>query len=70
MPDRDEWNRKVIEEFRANNGTMVSGMFKGAPLLLLHSTGRKSGGACGLPCEPAASTAPSTQRTAERSTPN
>jgi deazaflavin-dependent oxidoreductase (nitroreductase family) len=37
------FNQDVIDQFRANNGTMVSGMFKGAPLLLLTSTGAKSG---------------------------
>ena len=37
-----EWNDKIIEEFRANAG-QVGGQFKGAPLLLLHSTGAKSG---------------------------
>lgn len=35
-------NAKVIEEFRANGGK-VGGPFEGAPLLLLHSTGAKSG---------------------------
>lgn len=37
-----EWNDKIIEEFRANAGR-VGGNFEGAPLLLLHSTGAKSG---------------------------
>jgi deazaflavin-dependent oxidoreductase (nitroreductase family) len=37
------FNQDIIDQFRANNGTMVSGMFKGAPLLLLTSTGAKSG---------------------------
>jgi deazaflavin-dependent oxidoreductase (nitroreductase family) len=37
-----EWNDKVIAEFRANQGR-VGGAFEGAPLLLLHSTGAKSG---------------------------
>ena len=35
------FNQEIIEQFRSNNGTMVSGMFKGAPLLLLTSTGAK-----------------------------
>jgi deazaflavin-dependent oxidoreductase (nitroreductase family) len=39
MPD---WNSKIIDEFRANGGK-VGGQFAGAPLLLLHSTGAKSG---------------------------
>jgi deazaflavin-dependent oxidoreductase (nitroreductase family) len=37
-----EWNDKIIKEFRANAGR-VGGSFEGAPLLLLHSTGAKSG---------------------------
>ena len=37
-----DWNQKIIEEFRANGG-QVGGNFEGAPLLLLHSTGAKSG---------------------------
>jgi deazaflavin-dependent oxidoreductase (nitroreductase family) len=40
--DFNEWNRKNIEEFRANGGK-VGGMFAGAPLLLLSTTGAKSG---------------------------
>jgi deazaflavin-dependent oxidoreductase (nitroreductase family) len=39
MPD---WNTKVIEEFRANEGR-VGGPFEGAPVLLLHTKGRRSG---------------------------
>ncbi len=38
----DDWNQKIIDEFRANGGA-VGGNFEGAPLLLLHSTGAKSG---------------------------
>ena len=38
----DDWNQKIIEEFRANDGA-VGGQFEGAPLLLLHSTGARSG---------------------------
>jgi deazaflavin-dependent oxidoreductase (nitroreductase family) len=37
-----DWNTNVIEEFRANEGK-VGGYFEGRPLLLLHTTGRKSG---------------------------
>jgi deazaflavin-dependent oxidoreductase (nitroreductase family) len=37
-----DWNAKIIEEFRANDGK-VGGNFEGAPLLLLHTTGAKSG---------------------------
>ena len=36
------WNEKIIEEFRANDGR-VGGPFEGAPVLLLHTTGAKSG---------------------------
>lgn len=35
-------NDKIIEEFRANGG-QVGGNFAGAPMLLLHSIGAKSG---------------------------
>ena len=41
-PDQNDWNKKVIEEFRASGGK-VGGMLAGAPLLLLTSTGAKSG---------------------------
>jgi deazaflavin-dependent oxidoreductase (nitroreductase family) len=37
-----DFNRKIIEEFRANGGR-VGGQFDGAALLLLHTTGAKSG---------------------------
>lgn len=37
-----DWNRGVIEEFRANAGKL-GGNFEGAPMLLLHTTGAKSG---------------------------
>ena len=39
MPD---WNKDIIEEFRANAGK-VGGYFDGATVLLLHTTGRRSG---------------------------
>lgn len=42
MSDPNDWNRQVIEEFRANNGK-VGGTFEGFPLLLLHHFGAKSG---------------------------
>jgi deazaflavin-dependent oxidoreductase (nitroreductase family) len=35
-------NQPIIEEFRANSGK-VGGYFEGATLLLLHTTGAKSG---------------------------
>jgi deazaflavin-dependent oxidoreductase (nitroreductase family) len=37
-----DWNLKIIDEFRANGGE-VGGPFAGAPLLLLHTTGAKTG---------------------------
>jgi deazaflavin-dependent oxidoreductase (nitroreductase family) len=37
-----DMNQKIIEEFRANGG-QVRGRFAGAPMLLLHHTGRRSG---------------------------
>jgi deazaflavin-dependent oxidoreductase (nitroreductase family) len=37
-----DWNSGIINEFRANNGK-VGGPFEGAPLLLLHTTGAKTG---------------------------
>lgn len=40
--DVNDWNTKIIEEFRANGGK-VGGNFEGAPLLLLHTTGARSG---------------------------
>jgi deazaflavin-dependent oxidoreductase (nitroreductase family) len=42
MSDMNDFNTQVIAEFRANEG-QVGGNFEGAPLLLLHSTGAKSG---------------------------
>jgi deazaflavin-dependent oxidoreductase (nitroreductase family) len=42
MADREDWNASIIREFRENEGR-VGGMFEGAPLLLLHTTGAKSG---------------------------
>ncbi len=37
-----DWNDRIIEEFRANEGR-VGGQFAGAPLLLLHTTGKRTG---------------------------
>jgi deazaflavin-dependent oxidoreductase (nitroreductase family) len=42
MSEMSDFNRKVIDEFRANEGK-VGGPFEGAPVLLLTSTGAKSG---------------------------
>ncbi|EUA39203.1 hypothetical protein I549_2744 [Mycobacterium avium subsp. avium 2285 (R)] len=36
------FNQSIIDEFRANDGK-VGGQFEGADLLLLHTTGAKSG---------------------------
>jgi deazaflavin-dependent oxidoreductase (nitroreductase family) len=42
MSEVNDWNVKVIEEFRANEGK-VGGPFEGAPVLLLHTNGARSG---------------------------
>jgi deazaflavin-dependent oxidoreductase (nitroreductase family) len=42
MPDANDWNQRTITEFRANGGR-VGGFFNGAPLVLVHHQGRKSG---------------------------
>jgi F420H(2)-dependent quinone reductase len=42
MADTLDWNAKTIAEFRANQGRL-GGNFKGAPVVLLHHRGRKSG---------------------------
>jgi deazaflavin-dependent oxidoreductase (nitroreductase family) len=42
MSETKDWNASVIEEFRANGGK-VGGNFDGAPMLLLHTTGARSG---------------------------
>ncbi len=39
---QEDHNAPIIREFRANQGR-VGGNFQGAPLLLLHTTGAKSG---------------------------
>lgn len=44
MDNINEWNKSIIEEFRANDGK-VGGQFENVPLLLLHTTGAKSGAA-------------------------
>jgi deazaflavin-dependent oxidoreductase (nitroreductase family) len=38
----DEWNQGIINEFRANEGR-VGGQFEGAPMILIHHIGAKSG---------------------------
>jgi deazaflavin-dependent oxidoreductase (nitroreductase family) len=40
MPN--DWNTKIIEEFRGNGGR-VGGPFEGGNLLLLHTTGARTG---------------------------
>jgi deazaflavin-dependent oxidoreductase (nitroreductase family) len=42
MAGVSEWNAPIVEEFRANGGK-VGGNFEGAPLVVLHHTGRTSG---------------------------
>jgi deazaflavin-dependent oxidoreductase (nitroreductase family) len=42
MSDTLDWNAKTIAEFRANEGR-VGGNFAGAPLVLVHHRGRRSG---------------------------
>ena len=42
MAEVNNWNKKIIEEFRANGGK-VGGNFAGRTLLLLHTKGAKSG---------------------------
>ena len=42
MAAADDFNEKIIDEFRANGGR-VGGPFEGALLLLLHTTGAKTG---------------------------
>jgi deazaflavin-dependent oxidoreductase (nitroreductase family) len=38
----NDWNKQVINEFRANDGK-VGGMFAGASMILVHHLGAKSG---------------------------
>jgi deazaflavin-dependent oxidoreductase (nitroreductase family) len=42
MADMNDFNTKIIKEFRENGG-VVGGPFEGASLLILHTTGAKSG---------------------------
>jgi len=42
MSETLDWNSKTIAEFRANEGK-VGGVFEGAPIVLVHHRGRKSG---------------------------
>jgi deazaflavin-dependent oxidoreductase (nitroreductase family) len=42
MTEALDWNAQTIAEFRANEGR-VGGNFEGAPIVLVHHRGRKSG---------------------------
>jgi deazaflavin-dependent oxidoreductase (nitroreductase family) len=42
VPDINAWNKKFIEGYRAGGGK-VGGNFEGVPLLILHTTGARSG---------------------------
>lgn len=48
MPEMSEFNRHVIEEFRANGGK-VGGQFAGTPMILITHKGAKSGRAYTTP---------------------
>src|SRR6478736_3415612 len=42
MSEASDFNQRIVEEFRSNDGK-VGGPFQGLPLVLLHHTGAKSG---------------------------
>ncbi|GAB18394.1 hypothetical protein GOEFS_054_00070 [Gordonia effusa NBRC 100432] len=42
MSAPNDWNTQIINEFRANDGK-VGGNFEGAPMVLVHHVGRKTG---------------------------
>ena len=42
MCTMSDWNTSIIEEFRANEGR-VGGPFEGAPMILIHHIGARSG---------------------------
>lgn len=42
MSDMNDFNQQIVEEFRANGGN-VGGRFEGAPMVLVHHKGAKSG---------------------------
>jgi deazaflavin-dependent oxidoreductase (nitroreductase family) len=42
MTDMTNFNQSIIEEFRANDGK-VGGPFEGAEMVIIHTTGAKSG---------------------------
>ena len=41
-PDANDFNQRIIQEFRANSGK-VGGPFEGAPIVLLHHRGARTG---------------------------
>jgi deazaflavin-dependent oxidoreductase (nitroreductase family) len=42
VPELNDWNAQIIEEFRSNEGRL-GGQFEGSPMLLLTTTGAKTG---------------------------
>jgi deazaflavin-dependent oxidoreductase (nitroreductase family) len=42
VAERDDFNKRIIDEFRQNKGK-VGGPFNGAPMLLLHTRGARTG---------------------------
>ena len=48
MSERNEFNQRVIDDFRANQGK-VGGQMAGLPMLLLTTTGAKTGRALTKP---------------------
>lgn len=42
MSSMSDWNTTIIEEFRANDGR-VGGPFEGAPMILIHHIGARTG---------------------------
>jgi deazaflavin-dependent oxidoreductase (nitroreductase family) len=42
VPELNDWNAQIIEEFRSNEGRL-GGQFEGSPMLLLITTGAKTG---------------------------
>ena len=50
MTDMNDWNRKVIEEFRANEGKVEQ--FGEMPLVILHTIGARSGQLREIPLVP------------------
>jgi len=42
MSDMDDFNQRIMDDFRANGGN-VGGDFTGVPMVIVHHTGAKSG---------------------------